>query len=725
MGTTSANDLSAGSQGSGTNYVYGNNYNGVNYSPTTGINTFALSGSGFYWNGTSNISIIIYWQNTSAPSASSVKYDNTNFVATAYQTFISSWSTEYTNSTRPKLLINGKGLCMSNRVAAVATIQTGSNTYYRDSDGDGFGDETNSIVSCNETPPAGYVTDHSDCNDNLITYLDNDGDGYGFGTPVACGVSNNTDCDDSDNTLWQSGSFYWDEDGDGYSSAGPVIICYGTAPSDGYVTTSLGFDCNDLNAAVYPGSTEICGNGLDDNCNGIVDETCPTPANDNPQYNNPSLNTLAYVYPNCYQVTGTTSGATINSATGEQDVWYQFNALSNGVSIRVTSSQADIKIHLFNANDLSTPLVVENEVQGTGTEILNYGNLIPGAHYRMAISTINQTAGNFTLCIQKLRAPQCGNNTTNLSLCGNFQVTPTAATSITYSFTDESSVTTQTTSSNVLLLNNANLNLRHNSSYLVDLVANYSLVNGAGVAEVIHVNAPNTSCNVSIAQHPLMEVRTNQRCSGGAVLTRSSMLHGQIIGASNVCGATGYRIEFTPVDNCNGDNPQMFEAFSKTVSVLNPYIYLSYAFNQLPTEGYGSTGYWSVRWKPRFNGYEGVYGPAPIIAVNGTAPSGNGMITHNGQSSSTPVTQAALQASIYPNPNSGELVNLNVTGLQSSDVFIRVMDAMGKIIHTERMVAEGSLNTVLHFGQVLPSGMYMVEFTSGSEVITQRMMVAR
>jgi hypothetical protein len=33
-------------------------------------------------------------------------------------------------------------------------------------------------------------------------------------------------------------------------------------------------DCNDSNAAAHPGAAEICGNGVDDNCNGAVDEGC-------------------------------------------------------------------------------------------------------------------------------------------------------------------------------------------------------------------------------------------------------------------------------------------------------------------------------------------------------------------------------------------------------------------------------------------------------------------
>ncbi|HMF41734.1 MAG TPA: CotH kinase family protein [Polyangia bacterium] len=52
---------------------------------------------------------------------------------------------------------------------------------------------------------------------------------------------------------WDSGTGV-DQDGDGF------IWCK---------------DCRDDLASVHPGAPEVCGNGIDDNCNGVVDDGCP------------------------------------------------------------------------------------------------------------------------------------------------------------------------------------------------------------------------------------------------------------------------------------------------------------------------------------------------------------------------------------------------------------------------------------------------------------------
>lgn len=52
---------------------------------------------------------------------------------------------------------------------------------------------------------------------------------------------------------------------------GPIVLC-SDLDGDGVTPET---DCNDANPRVYPGAPELCGNGLDDNCDGYADESCP------------------------------------------------------------------------------------------------------------------------------------------------------------------------------------------------------------------------------------------------------------------------------------------------------------------------------------------------------------------------------------------------------------------------------------------------------------------
>jgi uncharacterized repeat protein (TIGR03803 family) len=62
-------------------------------------------------------------------------------------------------------------------------------------------------------------------------------------------------------------TYYRDADSDGFGDVSDSLqLC---EPQDGYVTNNS--DCNDSNAAVHPGAIELC-NGIDDDCNGSVDE---------------------------------------------------------------------------------------------------------------------------------------------------------------------------------------------------------------------------------------------------------------------------------------------------------------------------------------------------------------------------------------------------------------------------------------------------------------------
>jgi uncharacterized repeat protein (TIGR03803 family) len=65
-------------------------------------------------------------------------------------------------------------------------------------------------------------------------------------------------------------NYYQDNDKDGFGN--PEVIVTSCNLPDGYVENNT--DCNDKNALINPIATEICGNGLDDNCNGQIDEVC-------------------------------------------------------------------------------------------------------------------------------------------------------------------------------------------------------------------------------------------------------------------------------------------------------------------------------------------------------------------------------------------------------------------------------------------------------------------
>ena len=143
----------------------------------------------------------------------------------------------------------------------------------------------------------GYVTDNNDCDDDSsYTYpgsavldggeclSDQDGDGY----PPS------TDCDDNDASINPSATeifadgidqncdgveyCYIDIDQDGYGSSDDLD---GDGLIDGIpsidldctdlLESSTSDDCNDLSATVNPGASEILSDGIDQNCDGVIE----------------------------------------------------------------------------------------------------------------------------------------------------------------------------------------------------------------------------------------------------------------------------------------------------------------------------------------------------------------------------------------------------------------------------------------------------------------------
>ncbi len=81
------------------------------------------------------------------------------------------------------------------------------------------------------------------------------------------GVFTPDDCDDGDASLGVSVTYFLDADGDGYG-LGTSSLSACSQPSS-YV--SNGTDCDDSNASINPAAQEMCGDGIDNNCDGVTD----------------------------------------------------------------------------------------------------------------------------------------------------------------------------------------------------------------------------------------------------------------------------------------------------------------------------------------------------------------------------------------------------------------------------------------------------------------------
>ena len=131
--------------------------------------------------------------------------------------------------------------------------------WYPDRDRDGFGSDADMILACR--PVAEHLQVGGDCDDT--------NDRINPDAQEICDPNTNEvdeDCDgltndDDDSTIGQT-PWYIDGDGDGYGDRDtPVYLC--KRPADRIAT---GLDCRDDLKNVNPDGTEVCDNGIDDNC---------------------------------------------------------------------------------------------------------------------------------------------------------------------------------------------------------------------------------------------------------------------------------------------------------------------------------------------------------------------------------------------------------------------------------------------------------------------------
>jgi uncharacterized protein YjdB len=547
-------------------------------------------------------------------------------------------------------------------------------TYYQDNDGDGFGNVAATISAV--TPPTGYVTNSTDCDDNDNSvwrtgnfYVDFDNDGYHLDlspdssvttlcygatlAPYYIASTLGADCDDTNGQVWRSGSFYVDADADGYSpNASSETLCYGASTPSGYGVGSLGLDCDDAVAAVNPGQTEILYNGVDDNCDGQLDEgfqltttlqsvSCGTTL--------PSMGSLIY--------------ANINySASG-----YRFKVVNNatGATQIINRSFHWFALNMLADYEYATTYTISVELQKAGIWLGYYGTTC-------AVSSPAILSPTGAL---QVNPAQCG--ATLASIGSVVSTTPVSgATGYRFRVTD---VTAGATGENLVQVRDRSYHwftlpmlsrFNYGSTYLIEVA----------VKTTAGYSAYGSACTVISPAVP-----TLVDC-GGVIATDFTLVR-----TTPLNSISQYRFQVTKVSD------------QSAVTFDTNKHWFSFRVN---VPGFTSGADYSVRIAVMTAGTWSPFGDACVI----TAPTAVARVNE--------VAANEFTVEAYPNPYSTEF-KLNVTTSTEGAVELKVYDMLGKLIETR------SINTIDYISEDLgssyPAGVYNVIVTQGENAKTLRM----
>jgi hypothetical protein len=612
---------------------------------------------------------------------------------------------------------------------ANATASNGSCTYattwYLDADSDGYYVSTTSACT---SPGATYTSTQGisgDCNDANATInaaateiCGNTIDEDCSGADLACvvpGCTDNTACNYNANATVSNGSctyattWYLDADADGYYVS-TSSAC--TSPGATYSSTQgINGDCNDANATINAGIGENCSNNIDDNCNGLINEGCSETDFAGDIFTTP-INITASFYPLCNLASGNLTGmgaspfGQINCVTGE-DLWYQFTAQTEGVSIQLNTTAFDGVIEIQNTN--GELVASENANASIGNEVLNFVGLTSGSVYRVGIRNYNSNfgTGTFTCCVRQLKRGACAYGPGPYQLCQIFKAQYVSGASYRFVFSGTSGLAngntyTKTSSTDLLVLNSVTPTLPYSSSYDVSITNIYNIPNGIGQVENIEVPSL-TPCLMNTLTEPNTQLGSNFRCSNG------QQFRGAIVNSQPwICGVTNWKWKFQEVDINNTPIGLPIEHLRGAASnVLN--------LSQVIQLQYGKK--YAVQTAPVFSYGTGSYGTTQYICIVGSAG------FQNNQHEYKNISESSLNNKAFPNPYSDGMLILESERFEGTNqVQVSILNAQGKVMeHLKLPTSAGKviINTLENF----ENGIYFITVNTNTSEETFKLLI--
>jgi len=570
-------------------------------------------------------------------------------------------------------------------------------------------------------------------------------------------------CWNSCSTCCLNLSYYVDNDGDGAGAGAVQTLC--TTPTSGYSLTAG--DCNDNNISINPNATEICGNLVDENCDGIV-ATCGDDIADAVAITN--ISQFGYGVQSSISVDLINASNSIESPGSGNDRWYSFTATGNAVRIALTgaTSADDNEISLYGSGAPSgselTPLSTEDAVSPSnlgslipapdgGSEILYAANLVPNQNYLVCVRNVNNTPGVCSLSIGFLRASQAdilpftANTGIYNSTCSNFKAafrsqaagyvvnrwsseananiavaslgteTPTWS----YAIPPQSNGTGYTMCQLGKILP-ANLSGALVNHYVtVDVI--YNLKDAAGNLNTLTAYG-NTVSMVGLNSESALGVRSTDLCTAGFKRTTSFISTNR-----SVCGTSRYNWKLTEAFPTAGLPSYLVGAAgaSRLIGLssvpgmalgkrYDVWVRAQHIDGDSYTTGTTAGNVLSINtWFPTTSA------SASCVKTIGAA----GMVLEESESlEPVEISMDGATFNVFPNPSNGNYINV-FTAQTEGFITVNVLDASGRSVHTEKWNLTESNTRAVEFANTLANGIYQLQLTQGSEWKSIKFIVAR